>query len=312
MIPTAKVLRDGSIDAGHAKAKWQFTLDQRCDATGELMQCTYTYHEMPDGRIWELTTVDGELIEHSSMVVCDLDAAWRVGPVDRGARLLAAAKAQVTQEQHRAALAPALRVSLASVIQLPESADGMFLNLMQQAASVAATGSSPSVASLTAIVEAAFSPAAIGSFLGLNGLIAGGIGSLAVGEPCYTKTFTVWASALAVVGLLTLMSGSDNPVQRTLLGASVLVTYGIAIGNLVRQFYGCKALYDAAVAAQQIQTANLILSTASAFIAASIAGVLTPWVAAVATGGLASARAVFTWWGEALPPGFGLFTGDWD
>jgi hypothetical protein len=133
-VPTAKVLLSpgsGSLDNQHAVMRWELTVDQRCPDTNQVAECTYTYHEMPDGSIWEVTRLpDGTPIEHAFHVVCVGVRAFTAGPVDRGERLVAAARSQLgTAELEASADAARLRL-LSQVLgfpipAMPDSEQGM-------------------------------------------------------------------------------------------------------------------------------------------------------------------------------------------
>lgn len=101
--PTAKVLRNSTVDPEHAVMEWRFRVEQYCPDTEQMITCDYFYHEMPDGRVFEVATLEGgALFEHAFRIECHGGfAAFRAvgAPQDLGVRLLAAGKAQAPVAQ---------------------------------------------------------------------------------------------------------------------------------------------------------------------------------------------------------------------
>ncbi len=100
--PTAKVLRTSIVDPDHAVMEWKFRVGQFCPDTGQPETCEYVYHEMPDGALFEVATLEGgQPFEHAFHIFCNTVMAFRAigAPADLGVRLLAAAKAQAPPAQ---------------------------------------------------------------------------------------------------------------------------------------------------------------------------------------------------------------------
>jgi hypothetical protein len=119
--PTAKVLRNETVDPDHAVMEWVFTVEQRCWPSTELATCAYVYHEMADGKVAEVDVVDGQPIERAFLIECQNVRGFRAvgAPADLGVRLLAAAKANVPPEQIQANATAALGANILAAGGLP-------------------------------------------------------------------------------------------------------------------------------------------------------------------------------------------------
>jgi hypothetical protein len=120
--PTSKVLRAQAVEPNHALMEWQFQVEQLCPDTGQQTTCVYTYHEMPDGSIFEVATLPGgQKFEHAFTIVCPGATAFRAvdAPQDLGVRLLAAVRANVPIGLIAANSAKAMREHLERTAGLP-------------------------------------------------------------------------------------------------------------------------------------------------------------------------------------------------
>lgn len=120
--PMAKILRNGTIDPDQAVLKWEFTVRQRCPLTGQLATCSYVYHEMLDGRVWEVRDLPGGGFEERRFEIqCENHVAFGApgAPADFGRRLLAAARAQVGGQQLQQPIVEALRQRIVVVLGVP-------------------------------------------------------------------------------------------------------------------------------------------------------------------------------------------------
>jgi hypothetical protein len=283
-VPKAKVLRDGSLDPGHARNVWAFTVEQYCAVNDTVARCTYTYHEMPDGHVWELTTVAGQLFEHTFLVVCAGADAWRAGPEDRGARLLAAAKANVAGDAHLAVLAPALRAAFLGAGGQGAGADGALLAAMHQL-----TSSGASVAALApGFVNAITAAGWVGAF---------GIGVyLTLLAPCYGATLPIVAMGVLTAAAITaaaVWSGSQAAVSfgGAVVGfVSMIVAFGIQIATCF-----------AGIGVGGVTMPGIVVCLGVSGLAILFPAMYSnqPWV-------VERIRVRFTWAGVAIPLGFSL------
>ncbi len=158
-IPTAKVLRDGTLDPYHAVMDWRLRVNQFCPDTGQYETCEYYYQEMPDGRVFQvLTHPDGTMQEHAFRVECQRVRGFRAigAPVDLGARLVAAARANIPPETFEATSAAVLGPVLFAAAGLPASAVppefSEWALVLAAAVGVAAVAAGPCGAALTSLL----------------------------------------------------------------------------------------------------------------------------------------------------------------
>lgn len=126
-LTRVKVVPTTKVDPGHAVVDWTFTVKQPCNTTGEPVSCTYGYTEMPDGGVWDV-------IRLPTASSTSTPSRSPVRGTTLGARLIAAARANVSSAQFFAALAPAQRTALLGSVPLPASFDSFFAGVLQQLA----------------------------------------------------------------------------------------------------------------------------------------------------------------------------------
>ena len=156
--PMAKVLRENIVDPEQAVMQWQFRVRQFCPDTGQLETCDYFYHEMPDGSVFEVGMLEGQLFEHAFRIECQGVAAFRAvgAPQDLGVRLLAEGKAQAPPSQIEANATDALGrhvVMAAGVPGLALPADiAAWAGVIAGAIGLASIATGPCGAAFTTIV----------------------------------------------------------------------------------------------------------------------------------------------------------------
>ena len=319
--PTMKVQRDGSIDPEHTANVWGFRVEQLCRLTGERVQCSYRYHELPDGGVWELNRLwDGELVEHAFLIVCEGYDAFRAGPVDLGNRLVEAAKSTVTADQFRVLLAPSVRASLVPGIALPERGDATMLALMRAAASAAAQGAVPSSGDLAAIVRNDFSDGELDAALGIEDALDGEA-SVVGGTPCRDNPREVATFSIVTTTTVVAAATARADGERERLGVGAVAAYEDAADTLDALVESCAEQYLEALdelrqcelrlfvdCAEKAAFASLVQQASQRMIGAAGGAFVVPFY--VTPGSEKSVGQVYAWLERPLPFGWHLFGGD--